>query len=76
MEMNTASCSTSAANYRPELVMVLSRLVKLTNSWVMSAGHMTRRVYFFMSYFGSIHTPLAPMPKVFGASKVRSGTTD
>ena len=44
MEMKTASCSTSADNYRPELVMVLSRLVKLTNSWVMSAGHRTRRV--------------------------------
>ena len=43
-EMKTASWKTSAANLRSKLVMVPSGLVKLTISWVMLSGHVTRQV--------------------------------
>ena len=41
MELNTASWSTIAANYRSELVIVPPGLVKLTSFRTMSSGHFT-----------------------------------
>ena len=44
MELKTASWRTSAANSRSKLVMVPSGLVKMTSSWVILDGHLTRQV--------------------------------
>ena len=44
MESITVSWRTSAPNSRSDLVIAPSGLVKLTSSWVMSAGHLTHQV--------------------------------
>ena len=60
MDLKTASWRTSDKNSKSELVMVPPRLVNLTNSLKMSAGHFTRQANLMPPPFGSIQTPWRP----------------
>ena len=59
-----ASCRTNTANFRSDLVMFPSGLIKLISFFWMLCGHSRRQTKCVPSRLGSNHTPALPKPDV------------